>query len=64
MYVWRNHNHGWSELYSFWWILGLCIVFALLLLFSTDYYNKFDFFRVGIQYQYVKDASRPTSPFR
>ena len=62
MYVWRNHNHGWSELYSFWWILGLCIVFALLLLFSTDYYNKFDFFRVGIQYQYVKDAKQADVP--
>ena len=62
MYVWRNHNDGWSELYSFWWILGLCIVFAVLLLFSTDYYNKLDFFRVGIQYQYEKNAERSDIP--
>jgi len=54
MYVWRNHQHGWNELYTFWWVLGLCILGAVLLLFSTDHHYKLHFFTKGISYKYDK----------
>lgn len=57
MYVLRNHNEGWNELYSIWWVAIGCVVGALALLLSTAYYHSLDFFTHSLQYRALDEPN-------